>query len=170
MFSEQTRTKFFPHRGNFDHAIEFHPKTTPFFGFLYNFAKTEIKMYKNYIDTKFKSNFTKRSNNRTKAFILFVKKILRLCVDYKRLIAITIRNKYFIPLVSKNLDRLKRAKVYTKLNFKNVYNLIGVKKNPEWKTVFRTRYGLFKYYVMFFRLLNTLPRSNNILIESSTIG
>ena len=64
-----------PHRGNFDHAIEFHPKTTPFFRFLYNFAETELKIFNNYIDINFKSNFIERSNSRTNIFILFVKNL-----------------------------------------------------------------------------------------------
>ena len=75
MFFGTNGYNFFPHRSNFDHVIEFHPKMTPFFGILYNFAKTELKIFKDYIDTNFKSNFIKRFNNRTKIFISFVKKM-----------------------------------------------------------------------------------------------
>lgn len=107
-------------------------------------------MFQIYIEINFKLNIIKRFNNRTKSFILIVKitgVYVYTSINFF-LSTITIRDKYFIPLVSKILNRLKGTKVYTEINFKNVYNLIRVKKN-EWKTIFRTRYELFEYYIFF---------------------
>ena len=79
---------------------------------------------------------------------------MRLCVDYRGLNAITVSDRYPIPLISEILDRLRRAKRYTKIDLRGAYNLIKVKEGDEWKTAFRTRYGLFEYYVMPFGLAN----------------
>ena len=51
-------------------------------------------------------------------------------------------------------DRVNKAKLFTKLDLKNGYNLIRIKKGDEWKTAFRTRYGHFEYLVMLFGLAN----------------
>ena len=68
------------------------------------------------------------------ASILFVKKSdesLRLCVDYRELNVITIKNRYSLFLVSKVLDRLIETRVYIKLNLRIAYNQIRIKKDDE---------------------------------------
>ena len=89
--------------------------------------------------------------------ILFVKKkdgTLRLCVDYRGLNCITTKNQYPLPLLSKALDRLLGAKIYTKIDLRGAFNLIRVKDGDKWKMAFRTRYGHFEYMVMPFGLAN----------------
>jgi hypothetical protein len=89
--------------------------------------------------------------------ILFVPKAdgtMRLCVDYRGLNKVTIKNRYPIPLVSEILDRLLKAKLFTKLDLRNAYHRLCVKEGDEWKTAFKTRYGHFKYLVMPFGLAN----------------
>ena len=79
-------------------------------------------------------DFINRSKSPAGSPILFVKKKdggLRLCVDYRGLNAITMRDRYPIPLISKILDRLRRAKRYTKINLRGAYNLIRVKEGDE---------------------------------------
>src|ERR687884_2204159 len=63
-------------------------------------------------------------------------------------------NRFPLPLMSELQDRLCGAKIFTKLDLKNGYNLIRIKKGDEWKTAFRTRYGLFEFLVMPFGLTN----------------
>ena len=95
--------------------------------------------------------------------ILFVKKSddsLRLCVDYRSLNEGTIKNRYPLPLLRETLLRLQRAKYYTKLNARGAYNLIRMAGGEEWKTAFRTRYGLFESLVMPFGLTNVRRPSN----------
>ena len=80
--------------------------------------------------------------------ILFVPKKeeqgLRLCVDYRGLNKVTILNRYPLPLKNELHDRIRGAKIITKLDLKSGYNLILIKEGDEWKTAFRMRYGLFE--------------------------
>ncbi len=88
---------------------------------------------------------------------MFVRKkygSLRLCVDYSALNKVTVKDQYPLPLISELLDRLKDAKVFTKLDLRRAYNLIHVKQGDEWKTAFRTRYRHFEYLAMPFSLTN----------------
>lgn len=80
---------------------------------------------------------------------------LRLCVDYTGLNAVTVKNRHPLPLITETLDRLCGAKVFTKLDLKDVYHRIRIKEGDEWKTAFRTRYGHFEYLIMPFGLANT---------------
>ncbi|SOV03415.1 uncharacterized protein UDID_18660 [Ustilago sp. UG-2017a] len=79
---------------------------------------------------------------------------LRLCVDYRGLNQITIRNRYPLPLIDELLDRLRKARFFTHIDLCGAYNLLCIAKGDEWKTAFRTRYGLFQYNVMPFGLTN----------------
>ncbi|KAL0934971.1 reverse transcriptase domain protein [Colletotrichum truncatum] len=89
--------------------------------------------------------------------ILFVPKKngkLRLCVDYRKLNDITIKNCYPLPLISELRDLLHGAQWFTALDLKGAYNLIRMKSGEEWKTAFRTRRGHYEYLVMPFGLTN----------------
>ena len=79
---------------------------------------------------------------------------LRLCVNYRGLNAITIKNRHPLPLITETLDRLCGSKCFTKLDLKDAYHRIRIKADDEWKTAFRTRYGHFEYQVMPFGLAN----------------
>jgi hypothetical protein len=65
-----------------------------------------------------------------------------------------IKDRYPFPLINKTLDRLVGVTYYTKLNFKDAYYRIRIKKGDEWKTAFRTRYKYFKYLIIPFKLAN----------------
>jgi hypothetical protein len=65
-----------------------------------------------------------------------------------------IKDRYSFPFINKTLDRLIGAAYYTKLDFKDAYYRIRIKKDDEWKTAFRTRYKYFKYLVIPFKLAN----------------
>jgi len=93
----------------------------------------------------------RRSSSPIGAPILFVPKpdgTLRLCVDYRGLNKITIKNLYPLPLMNELLSRLGKATVFTKLDLKNGYYLIRMGEGQEWKTPFKSRYGLYEYTVM----------------------
>jgi len=89
--------------------------------------------------------------------ILFVQKpegSLRPCVDYRNLNKLTILNKYPLPLIDELRALVAGAKVFTKLDLKDGYHLIRMRKGDEHKTAFRTRYGQYEYKVMPFGLVN----------------
>jgi hypothetical protein len=88
---------------------------------------------------------------------LFVKKkdnSLRLCVDYRPLNAVTIKNKYPFPCIDILFDPLARAKVFSKIDLCSGDHQIKIKPSDVPKTAFSTRYGLYEYLVMSFGLTN----------------
>jgi len=93
---------------------------------------------------------------------------LRLVIDYRQLNKITKKDRTPLPLISEIRDRLAGANWFTALDLKGAYNLIRIKEGDEWKTAFRTRYGLFECLVMPFGLTNapaTFQRMINFVLK-----
>ena len=90
---------------------------------------------------------------------------LRLVVDYRKLNAITKKDRTPLPLVDELRDRLTGKQWFTTLDLKGAYNLIRMKEGDEWKTAFRTKYGLYEYLVMPFGLTNA-PATFQRMINS----
>ena len=88
----------------------------------------------------------------------FVKKkdgTLRPVQDYRKLNEMTVKNRYPLPLIQELIDKLKDAKVFTKMDIRWGYNNIRIKEGDKWKAAFRTNRGLFEPTVMFFGLTNS---------------
>ena len=88
---------------------------------------------------------------------MFVKKkdkSLWMCVDYRPLNAVTIKNKYPLPCIDILFDQLARAKVFSKIDLRSDYHQIKIRPEDIPKTSFSTRYGLYEYHVMSFGLTN----------------
>jgi hypothetical protein len=77
-----------------------------------------------------------------------------MCVDYRALNANTLSNAYPLHLIQSLVEKLKGAKYFTAVDLKSGYNLVQIKEGDEWKTAFKTKYGLFEYLVMPFGLRN----------------
>jgi hypothetical protein len=140
-----------------DHEISLVPNAKPVYGSIYNLSETELKTLKDYIDNMVAKGFIRPSKSPFGSPVLFVKKpdgSLRLCVDYRKLNDITIKNRYALPLMSELFDRLKGAKFFTRLDMADAYNQLRIADGDEYKTAFRTRYGHFEYLVMPFGLTN----------------
>ena len=79
---------------------------------------------------------------------------LRMCVDYRPLNAVTIKNKYSLPRIDTLFDQLASAKVFSKIDLHLGYHQIKIRPQDIPKTTFSTRYGLYEYLVMSFGLTN----------------
>jgi hypothetical protein len=79
---------------------------------------------------------------------------MRLCVDYRGLNNITIKDRHPLPLIIEMLDRFLGAKIFTKLDLRDAYHCLRIRASDKWKIAFRIRYGHFKYLVIPFRLTN----------------
>jgi len=95
-------------------------------------------------------------------------------MDYRALNQITIPNRYLLPLMQELQDRVQGAQWFTKMDLKNGFHLIRVRKGDEWKTTFRTCYELFEFQVIPFGLTNapsTFPEMmNHVLSDLLDIG
>ncbi len=79
-----------------------------------------------------------------------------MCVDYRGFNKIIKKNRHPLSFIGETLDRFQEIIIFTKLDVRDIYHKIRIKKGDEWKIVFRTHYDHFKYIVMFFGLINTL--------------
>jgi len=79
-----------------------------------------------------------------------------MCVDYRGLSWLIIKNQYLVFLISSLLDQLNHTKVFTKVYLCGAYNLMCIQEGDEWKIFFWTCYGHFEYVVMPFSLTNAL--------------
>jgi len=137
-------------------------------GPIYPLSKKELDALWDYIKEMDDHGKIRRSSSPIGAPILFVPKpngTLRLCVDYRGLNKITIKNKYPLPLMSELRSRLGKATIITKLDLKNSYYLIRMAEGEEWKTTFKSRYGLYEYTVMPFGLCNAPSTFQSMIID-----
>jgi hypothetical protein len=77
-----------------------------------------------------------------------------MCVDYRPLNAVTVKNKYPLPRIDILFDQLSKAKVFSKIDLRSGYHQIKIRPEDVPKTAFSTRYGLYEYLVMSFGLTN----------------
>ena len=172
VFSSDSAAELPEHTRINDHPIDLLDDKQPPYGPIYSLGPVELEMLKTYIKANLASSFIRSSKSPAGAPILFVRKkngSLRLCVDYRGLNNLTIKNRYPLPLIGESLDRLGRAKRFTQLDLTNAYHQMRIREGNEWKTVFRMQYGYFEYQVMPFGLSNA-PASfqgyvNKILAE-----
>jgi hypothetical protein len=90
-------------------------------------------------------------------------KELRLCVDYRPLNVVTIKNMYPLPHIDILFHQLAGAQVFSKINLHSGYHQIKIRAEDIPKTAFTTRYGLFEYLVMSFGLTNALAHFMHLM-------
>ncbi|QRW17263.1 Retrotransposable element Tf2 protein [Rhizoctonia solani] len=145
-----------PHR-EYDISIDLVPDAKLSPGPIYGMTDAESKALKQHIDKELATGKIRPSTSSAGAPVMFVKKAdgsLQLVVDYRKLNDATRKNVYPLPRQDDLMAKLRHAKIFTKLDLRWGYNNVRVKDGNEWKTAFRTKYGLFKYLVMPFGLTN----------------
>ncbi|KAJ1577781.1 hypothetical protein NDA15_002834 [Ustilago hordei] len=146
-----------PHHTEHDLHLELIEGGKPPQGPLYLKGPKEMSELRRYLDENLEKGFIRPSKSLARSPVLFVPKKdggLRLCVDYRGLNEITVKNRAPLPLIEEQLFLLRKARIYTKLDLRAAYNLIRIAKGDEWKTAFGTQLGLYEYLVMPFGLAN----------------
>jgi hypothetical protein len=124
---------------------------------LWALINIELEVLKAYIIENLNKGFIKPSYAPFAALILFVHKAngqLRLCVNYRKLNIVIVKDRFPLPLINKTIARLSKAKVFIKLDVRAMFNHIYMHPNSKELTTFRTRYGCFKSKILPFRLTN----------------
>jgi len=163
VFTEQEPMTPPPHRTQ-DHHIPLEEGKTPLYEPLRPLNEDKMKALREYLEVNEKRGWIRASTSLAGAPIHFVKKKdggLRLCVDYRQLNEITIKDRTPLPLIGESLDQLSSATIYTKFDIRDAYYNLRIAKGDKWKTAFRTRYRLYKYCVMPFGLTNAPASSND---------
>jgi len=123
-----------PERRPYDHKIQLQKGKTPTFGPLYDMSQDELRVLKKYLEDNLAKGFIQASSSPAASSVLFVKKPsggLRFCVDYRGLNAMTVKNRYPLPLIRETLDRLAKAKYYTKLDIIAAFNKLRMTYEDE---------------------------------------
>ncbi|WVZ97641.1 hypothetical protein U9M48_043158 [Paspalum notatum var. saurae] len=145
-----------------DRDVEFRidlvPGTAPVSKRPYRMAPDELKELKTQLQERLDKGFIRPSSSPWGCPDLFVEKKdqggKRLCVDYRPLNAVTVKNKYPLPHIDILFDQLGGATVFSKIDLRSGYHQIKVREEDIPKTAFSTRYGLYEYLVMSFGLTN----------------
>ena len=135
VFDKKLANKLPPHQ-SFDHTIPLVEGKVPPFGPIYSLSVTEQAALKDYIDNNLEKGFITPSSSPAELPIIFVEKkdgSLRLCVDYRQLNEMTIKNRYPLPLIGDLIDKLKSAKGYSKIDLCGGYNLLWIAKGKVGK-------------------------------------
>jgi hypothetical protein len=137
--------------------IELQPSTTPISRRPYKITPKELTELKVQLNELLDKGYIRPSSSPWGCSTLFVNKkdqSLILCVDYRSLNAVTIKNKYPLPRIDILFDELVSAKVFSKVNLRSCYHQIKIHLDDVPETAFSTRYGLYEYLVMSFGLTN----------------
>jgi hypothetical protein len=137
--------------------IELQPGTASIAKSLYRMSLVEMKELKVQLQGLLSKGYIHPSTSPWGCPALFVEKKdkeLRLCVDYRSLNTVTIKNKYSLPRIDILFDQLAGAQVFSKIDLRSSYHKIKICAENIPKMTFTTRYGLFEYLVMSFRLMN----------------
>ena len=155
-FSESASNQLPPHR-SYDHKIHLEGQAPLGYSPLYNQSTDELKATKQYLIDNLHKGFIEPSQAPYASPTLFVKKPnggLRFCVDFRRLNALTRKDRYPLPLIDETLARVSQGKVFTKLDIRQAFHRIRMDPASEELTTFRTRYGAYKCKVLPFGLTN----------------
>ncbi|GJR13774.1 putative reverse transcriptase domain-containing protein [Tanacetum coccineum] len=133
--------------------IDLVPGVAPVARAPYRLAPSEMKE----LSEQLNKGFIRPSSSPWGAPVLFVKKkdgSFRMCIDYRELNKLTVKNRYPLPRIDDLFDQLQGSSVYSKIDLRSGYHQLRVREEDIPKTAFRTRYGHYKFQVMPFGLTN----------------
>ncbi|GBG78912.1 hypothetical protein CBR_g28626 [Chara braunii] len=130
------------------HEIILEDEAVPPRGCIYRMSEEELSVLRAQLDDLLEKGWIRPSSSPYSAPVLFVRKKnkdLRLCIDYRKLNALTIRNDGPLPRIDNRLKRLGGAKFFSKLDLKSGYHQLEIQQEDRYKTAFKTRYGHFEW-------------------------
>ncbi|GKB18554.1 putative reverse transcriptase domain-containing protein [Tanacetum coccineum] len=147
----------FPPVREIEFRIDLIPGALPVVKSPYRLAPSEMQELSNQLKELQEKGFIRPSHSPWGAPVLFVKKkdgALRMCIDYRELNKLTIKNRYPLPRIDDLFDQLLGACYFSKIDLRSGYHQLRVREEDIPKTAFRTRYGHFEFTVMPFGLTN----------------
>ncbi|KAJ9544144.1 hypothetical protein OSB04_023851 [Centaurea solstitialis] len=138
-------------------GIDLIPGAAPVAKAPYRLAPPEMQELSNQLEELLGKGFIRPSSSPWGAPILFVKKkdgSMRMCIDYRELNKLTVKNRYPLPRIDDLFDQLQGAAWFSKIDLRSGYHQVKVREEDVQKTAFRTRYGHFEFVVMPFGLTN----------------
>ena len=155
-----------PPTRNIDHRIELIDNKPPRIQPLYRMSPKELDLLRKELDDLLEKGHIQPSKSPFGSPVIFVKKkdgSMRLCIDYRALNKLTIKNRYPLPRIDGLLDQLQGAKVFSKIDLRSGYHQVRIHPDDIEKTAFRTRYGHFEFRVMPFGLTNVPATFVNLM-------
>ncbi|GAU45129.1 hypothetical protein TSUD_135590 [Trifolium subterraneum] len=146
-----------PPEREIEFSIDLVPGSQPISVAPYRMSPLELRELKSQLEELLQKHFIRPSISPWGAPVLLVKKkdgTMRLCIDYRQLNKVTIKNKYTLPRIDDLLDQLRGAIIFSKIDLRSGYHQIRIRTSDVSKTAFRTRYGHYEFLVMPFGLTN----------------
>ncbi|GKB80910.1 putative reverse transcriptase domain-containing protein [Tanacetum coccineum] len=137
--------------------IDLVPGAAPVARAPYRLAPSEMEELSTQLQELSDKGFIRPSSSPWGAPVLFVKKkdgSFRMCIDYRELNKLTMKNRYPLPRIDDLFDQLQGSSVYSKIDLRSGYHQLRVRDEDIPKTAFRTRYGHYEFQVMPFGLTN----------------
>jgi hypothetical protein len=138
-------------------VIDLLPETAPISKRLYRMSIEELKKLKKQLTELQEVVYIRSNSSPWGAPVLFVQKkdgSQRMCVDYRSLNDVTLKNKYPLPHIEDLFDQMRGARVFSKIDLRSGYHQMKIRPSDIPKTDFLTRYGLYEFIVMSFGLTN----------------
>jgi hypothetical protein len=138
-------------------VIELIPGTAAISKRAYRVSGPELVELKKQIDELSEKGYIRPSTSPWATPVLFVEKkdgTKRMCIDYRALNEVTIRNKYRLPKLEDLFDQQREATMFSKIDMRSGYHQLRIQPSDILKTTFITKYGLYEYTVMYFGLKN----------------
>ncbi len=156
----------------YDHKIELIDERTSSWSHLYHMFDYKLQKMKNYLIKHLNKDFISSSSASYASLILFVEKkndSLRFCVNYRKLNALTKRDRYSLSLIDETFVRIQESKYLTRLNIIVTFNKLRMHSDSEDLTIFIISFDFYKYHVMSFELINDSTfyqhYMNNVLFD-----
>jgi hypothetical protein len=147
-------------------VIDLLPGTTLTFKRPYKMSVEELKELKKQSTVLQEVGYIRPSSSPWEASVLFVQKkdgSQKMCVDYRSLNDVTVKNKYPLPRIEDLFDQMRGARVFSKIDLRSGYHQMRIRPSDIPKTAFSTRYGLYEFTVMSFGLTNAPAYFMNLM-------